>query len=179
VRRRIVDAVITVFDFNQPKERRVDNQDNVEITQETQDFASETLKGDVRDWLLDRVKHIQKPWQQMSEQEQRDMIFAAEDAAGNLVRNAVRIIAAEGRKVITAQLEQVTVKDGIKAVCTLSKHDPFRHELVDAQGKDVLIVVADASAHMGQQDDAKPDNLREPGLPLDNDQPVFDNTSHG
>lgn len=155
--------------------------DMLEVSDDTRILAAETLKGDIRDWLLDRVKHIPKPWQAMSEQEQRDMIYSVEEAAVDLIRRAVRIIAAEGRMAITAQLEQVTVKDGIKAVVTLSKHDPFRHELVDAQGKDVLIVVADASSHMGQQDEARPDNLREPGLPLDgdDDKPVFDNTAQG
>lgn len=153
--------------------------DVLQITDDTQIFASETLKGDVRDWLLDRIKHLPRPWQQMSEQEQRDLIYSAEEAAADLVRRTVRIIAAEGRIAITAQLEQVTVKDGIKAVVTMSKHDAFRHELVDAQGKDVLIVVADASQHMGQQAEAQPDNLNEPGLPLDDDKPVFDNTTQG
>jgi hypothetical protein len=148
-----------------------------EITEETQDLAAETLKGDVRDWYLDRVKQLQKPWQQMGEAEQRSLIYDAESAAADMVRKAVRILAAEGRKVIVAQLEQVTVKDGIKAVVTLSKHDACRHELVDAQGKDVLIVVADAGDHMGEKAAAKPD-AEEPPLPLE-DAPVFDNTEQG
>jgi hypothetical protein len=154
------------------------NPDNQDISEETQDLASETLKGDLRDFVLDRIKHKPKVWQQMTESEQRDLIHETESAVSDIIRRAVHIIAAEGRQAITATLEQVTVKDGIKAVATLSKHDPFRHELVDAQGKAILIVVADASAHMGQQEEAKPD-ADEPQLPMDDDEPVFDNTENG
>lgn len=152
---------------------------NVEpVTDDTEEMAVGTLKGDIRDWLLDRLKQQQKPWEQMSEAEQADLIAQAEMAAGDMVRRAVRMIAAEGRKVIVAQLEQVTVKDGIKAVVTLSKHDACRHDLVDAQGKDVLIVVADAGDYMGAKGEAVPD-ADSPGLPLEDDKPVFDNTTQG
>ena len=65
------------------------------------------------------------------------------------MREAVAIIAADGREVITADLEQLTAKDEIKAVCKLSKFDENRHLLLDAVGKPVLIVVASHQQFLG------------------------------
>lgn len=118
---------------------------------------SSTLMGDLRDALLDRLKGMPKPWTVMSEAEQRDMIFGCERVATHLVTQAVRLIAANGHPSIQAELDSCTVKDGIKAVLNLSKHDPMRHELTDAVGKTVMVVVADIEPFMGQSKEAKPD----------------------
>ena len=47
---------------------------NAEILAE---MATETLRGDVRDFLLDRVRNIRKPWNTLSEEDQADQINAA------------------------------------------------------------------------------------------------------
>lgn len=127
------------------------------ITEETINLANETLVGDIRDFLLDRVKNHKKPWVAMSETEQHGEIHSATEAAKHLVRRAVNIIASEGRKVITGHLEQVTVKKEIKAVVTLPKSDECRHELIDSQGQSVLLVVADTAAFSGEGDAPEPD----------------------
>jgi len=79
-------------------------------------------------------------------------IFAAalvnERASREIIKDAVGMIAAEGRVTIVAELESVAIKDGIKAVCTLPKSSEQRHDLYDAQGKQVLIVVASAEAFL-------------------------------
>jgi hypothetical protein len=87
----------------------------------------------------------------MSESEQRDQIERCRNAAHNLVANAVKIIASEGRKAIVGNLLQVTRKDTIKAVCEFAKTDEMRHELFDAQGSIVLLVVADAEPFKGER----------------------------
>ncbi len=142
------------------------------------DLVAATLSGDIRDFLVDRIKQLPKTWPEMLAEEQREIIDSAIMAANDIVRRAVHIIAKDGRPTITAQCEQVTVKDGIKAVVSLSKSDPLRHALADSQGQSILIVVVDAENYIGQRDDLKPDAPpTEPGLPLD--EPVFDSTSMG
>lgn len=126
------------------------------ITDETIDLASETLSGDIRDFLLDRIKTFGKPWVAMTEDEQREQIISAKEAANHLVREAVKIIASEGRKVIAATLDKVTVKDGIKAEISLAKTDELRHELIDSQGQAVLVVVAGVEEFQGERAPADP-----------------------
>lgn len=143
--------------------------------QTTEALVAETLSGDVRDFLVDRIRQLPKVWGEMTQEEQTEIINAAITAGNATVRNAVSLIAKDGRPTITALCESVTVKDGIKAVLSLSKSDELRHALVDSQGQTVLIVVVDAENYIGSRGDLKPDAPpTEPGLPLD--EPVFDKT---
>lgn len=140
---------------------------------DTEALVAETLSGDIRDFLVDRIRQLPKVWDQMTAEEQQEQINAAIEAGNSLVRRAVAMIALSGRPTITATCESATVKDGIKAVLTLGKHDELRHALVDSQGQSVLIVVVDAENYIGSRGDLKPDAPpTEPGLPLD--EPVFD-----
>lgn len=117
------------------------------------DLAAETLTGDLRDFILDRLKHEQskQPWHQRSEVDQREAVHQVETAVRHAVTTAVEIIAGHGRRTIKATIEQITIKDGYKAVLTASKHDESRHHLADAQGKTVLIVVADPDEFTGER----------------------------
>lgn len=116
-------------------------------------LARETLTGDIRDFLLDRLKHDKNtlPWNLLSEDKQRDAIQQTTDAASAMVDKAVRIIAADGRAVMVGDLDTVTIKDGVKAVIKLSKSDPLRHALIDSQGAAVLLVVATSDAYQGER----------------------------
>lgn len=147
---------------------------------DTEALVAETLSGDVRDFLVDRIKNLPKVWAEMTQEEQRDIIYDAVEASNHLVRQAVALIAKDGRPTITAQCESVTVKDGIKAVLTLSKHDELRHALTDSQGQSVLIVVVDAENYIGARGDLKPDaKPSEPELSDQDGNSVFDNTPMG
>jgi hypothetical protein len=119
----------------------------------TIEFAAETVTGDLRDFILDRLRHEQekRPWHLRSESAQRDTVHEVEAAVGDAVRRVVELIASGGRPAIKAKLESVTVKDGIKAVLVLSRFDEQRHGLVDATGSAVLIVVADSAEFTGER----------------------------
>lgn len=146
-----------------------------EVRPELIDLASETLTGDIRDAMLDRIKALKKPWAQMSEADQRDLVHGLNSAAFELVRGAVEIIAQDGRTVIRASLESATVKDGIDAKIHLAKSDPMRHELLDAVGSLVLIAIASTDPYRGERKPAETDP-DEPPLP-GTGRPVADTTA--
>jgi hypothetical protein len=127
--------------------------EDAEVLAVAQDLATETLTGDVRDFILDRLRHEQDrlPWHERSEAEQRDTVYRVETAVHDIVRRAVEIIGAGGRRTISATLEQVTVKDGISGKIVLSKFDEQRHALMDATGSRILIVVADPEEFTGER----------------------------
>ena len=141
---------------------------DTDILINVEDFAVETLTGDTRDFILDRLRHEQSkaPWHQRSEADQRDTVHQVEAHVQAMVKRAVELIAAQGRRSIRATLEQVTIKDGIKATVSLSKFDEQRHSLVDAQGASILIVVADPEEFQGERAPAEitPDQGK---LPVD------------
>lgn len=122
----------------------------------TTDLAAKTLTGDIRDFLLDRVKALGKPWAAMTEDEQSDQIHAAKEAAERIVRKACEIIAAGGKKAMTGQLVKVAIKDKISVQVDFSKHDEQRHALMDAAGMTVSVVLADAEPFTGERAPAQP-----------------------
>jgi phosphoribosylformylglycinamidine (FGAM) synthase-like enzyme len=125
-----------------------------DATLEACELAAETLTGDIRDFILQRLRHEQdkRPWDKRSEAEQRDTIHAVETSVREHVTRAVEIIAAGGLKTIKATLSQVTIKDGIKGQLEVSKFDEQRHRLTDAVGSTVLIVVADTDQFSGERE---------------------------
>jgi hypothetical protein len=129
------------------------------------DFAADTLTGDMRDMFLAMLRFDQdkRPWCDRPEAKQREIIHHVDEHCRDIVTQAVTIIAAHGRRTIKAQIEQITVKDGIKAVLSLSKFDQNRHNLIDAQGSTVLIVIADAEQFVGERAE----------VPIKPDQPIL------
>lgn len=133
----------------------------------TEDIARETLTGDLRDIIIDIVKTTKnlKPWKDMKESEQKELVAKIENRTEHAIKKAVRHIAADGRKTVSGTLEQITVKDGLKCVITLPKHSDMRHSVIDAQGATVLMVVVDDSRFKGEKGPVKTDK-DQPDLPV-------------
>lgn len=136
------------------------------------DFAADTLTGDIRDAILDWRKTMGKPWAACNEDEQSDEIHRARDLAENLVRKACAIIASGGKKAIMGTVIKITVKDKIQAWLDFSKADEQRHDLMDAQGMLISLVLADAEPFKGERAPAEP--TPDQGSLIDNAQKLKD-----
>lgn len=130
-------------------------------------IARETMTGDLRDCLLDFLKHDKNPlpWNLQGESQQRETISKVTSAVEHAVERAVRIIAADGRCTMVGILTKIAIKDNYKAEVVFSASDPLRHALADAQGQDVLLVVAGEEPYFGERKAAHPDP-DEPDLPM-------------
>lgn len=124
--------------------------------------VANVLRGDLRDAMLEQLRHA-TDFSKLPEAHQRDIATALDFAATEFTVKAVRLLASEGKTQVQAKLDQITVKDGLKIVCS----GGFTHDalvlLGEAQGKQVLITVADSEAFDGQRSEAK----------VDPDQPEF------
>lgn len=127
------------------------------------------LRGNVRDQILELVRGIDAPWTKMNEETQQLVIDRANRIAADLVVAAVHAVCAGDRPYIHATLDQITIKEGIKATITLGRYSEGRHELNDAVGGGVIIVLPEVDQHMGQAKPARPDVQRE--LPLEDTTP--------
>jgi hypothetical protein len=112
------------------------------------DMALKTLRGDLRDALLEVFKHRPKPWSACSEMEQRDIAGALDDVAEKLINKAARIIASEGGDAVSATLESVTMKDGLKITAKAVFSIDAVDMLAGAQGGEILIVNSDSRRMM-------------------------------
>ena len=105
------------------------DQENVtDDTDETPaiDLARTTLRGDIRDHLLEFLKHNKDtlPWDALSESRQRELVQRTENFADNLVDNCAEIIAADGRVTVSWGIKKVElVKEGIKVVLVAPYED--------------------------------------------------------
>lgn len=124
---------------------------------DAEDHAASHVAGDLLSALVDELRTLQKPWQATSEFEQRDVIDRLRRRVRSNVATACRLIAAADRPTLDAIVDQVVFKDGVKAVLTMSKANPSVHDLADAAGSEVLIVVSGAEGFMGGVDDVQPD----------------------
>lgn len=134
------------------------------MTENIIELTADTMRGDLIDALLGELKAAPDVWQRLSQSDQDLIINRIDNRVSTAIGQAVRMLAADGRPTIKAKLDQMTAKDGIKAVLSVSQHDPGRHELMDSVGKLLLIVVADPEAYLGgETPKSDPDQPELPG----------------
>lgn len=119
------------------------------------EVAENTMLGDMMHCVLSQVKAIQKPWEALGETEQEDYLLSIEAQMRMAVKQAVRIILAQERVVISATVNKVVFKDGVKAEVELLPSSPGRHDLADAEGQIVQILIAHTK-HLTEGDQNKP-----------------------
>lgn len=131
-------------------------------------LAARTLRGDLRDRLLEFVRRQKQPWSLLNEEQQTGVVGEVTRIAGALVDGAVAIVASRDFPAIVAKVRDCKAAEkGIEAKLVLASHDPFRHALMDAVGSPVQIVLADPAVFYGARGLAAIDP-DEPELPLAN-----------
>jgi len=111
-------------------------------------FEEHEFVGRIKQLFVDHMKHLPDVWQKMSKDQQDDVLDAAEKSINEIVIDMIDYVASENRPTLAAMLDKVVVKDGIQGTITMAKHDPARHDLFDAQGQEVLIVVSGADGYI-------------------------------
>lgn len=134
-----------------------------------------TLSGDLRDFVLERLKWDKSPlpWDVQSEAAQKDIIERVTDYSTRFVEKAVTMIAASGRPVMVGTLKKAQAKDTIQTQIDFVKSDPLRHELFDSVGQSVLVVVSNSDPFIGSRGDVKinPDQSK---MYLESEQELLD-----
>ena len=120
-------------------------------------MTADTIGKDILSAIVMELKLLPKPWPKLSESKQNDIIDRLRDRVDANVKMAVHLIASQGRTVVAGDLDQITIKDGVKAVVKFGSNAANLHELYDVAGKAVLVVVADAENHTGGMGEIKGD----------------------
>lgn len=161
-------------DNSEASEKAIDSEEEAqesaeELTTEELMLRANTLVGDVRDFLLDRLKHDKegKPWAQMSEAEQREAIQAATSAAENTIRQVVQLVATKGFTTARAEIDSFKIK-GRQIVITLKSVASEENVLALLSGSGNFVSLTFANDEAFDQDRApcKPDP-DQPGLSLE------------
>lgn len=125
------------------------------MTQEKdiREMTADTIGRDILQALVQEIKLLPDLWVKMPKKKQDDVINRLRARVEYNVRMAVHLIASDNRTTIVGDLDQVTSKDGIKAVFKISSASKGRHHLFDSVGKACLIVIADADEAVGGMDE--------------------------
>lgn len=121
--------------------------------QDFRNMTADTIGKDLLQALVMELKLLPEPWQKLTKKKQDDIIDRLRNRVETNVKMAVHMLAAEGRTVVAGDLDQITIKDGVKAVVKFGTGAANLHELYEVAGKSVLVVVANAADHTGGMSD--------------------------
>jgi hypothetical protein len=139
------------------------------------------MAGQMRDIMLDTLKHRAStlPWNMWKEDEQQDFIDRVNAVVEEATKQAVEIICADGRPTIACNVEQFTVKDGVKIVVKTTLSPETLAIIGTLKTKTAILTFADAGDYMGMTfrgpEPLQPE-LFENG---EDGAPVFDKTTAG
>lgn len=134
------------------------------------ELAAEEMCKTLLDSLLTHIKVLKRPWQEMTETEQEDVIESLRKGVLDSTQKAVRQISSNGAIAVPGTLEVVNIKeDGVKTTIKVSKHAENLFELFDATGKEVLIVCAGNAVYDKGIDEIVADPDQGELLPKDED----------
>ncbi len=118
-------------------------------------MTAESIGKDLLSALVTEIKLLPDLWVKLSEKKQNDVIDRLRARVEHNVKMATHLIASDGRIVVQGDLDQITIKDGVKAVVKFGGSQPNLHELYEASGKTVLVVVANPGEHTGGMDEIR------------------------
>lgn len=118
------------------------------------EFESGTLTGDLRDAMLDMFRNRKKPWDMLSESEQRDMATGLDNVARVFLRKAVVVVAEQDAPSVHAKLSGFNIKDGaIKGTFSAVGDIESVTRLFALDGHEVILLSADSRPFHGQRRD--------------------------
>lgn len=133
---------------------------NIEHDMEGQEpeMQLDTLFGDCRDAMLQRIQTMKTSWALCNEAEQAEIINGLELAAKSIVRAAVREVTRHEFDHAVVSLGEVKIKGekGIEAKITCSNIEHNRSVLGEHVGSMVQIVMIDSEDFMNARSEAKP-----------------------
>ena len=133
------------------------------------ELAAEEMCKTLLDSLLTHIKMLRRPWQEMTETEQEDVIEALRKGVLDSTQKAVRQIASNGAIAVPGTLEVVNIKDWVKATVKVSRYSENIPELFEATGKEVLIVCSGNAVYDKGIDEIEADPDQGELLPKDKD----------
>lgn len=121
----------------------------------TLSVTSETMGHDFLAAMLGVLRAMPDHWERLNAERQQKIVDALKEKIQTGIKSAVNIMLRSEFPAIVADLEQVTWKSGLAASLKIPRNATYRHNLADAVGEKVLIVIADPDRWMNRMDEIK------------------------
>ncbi len=139
-------------------------------------MTAETVGKDLLGALVQEIKLLPDVWVKLSESRQEDIIDRLRKRVSANVQTAVHMIQGRGRMVVKGELEQVAIKDDVKATLRFSQAAANINELYLTTGKPVMVILSGSEEFTGGMDEVKPmpdqpefPDINPPPFPSDGD----------
>ncbi len=119
-----------------------------ENSKATINMTAESIGAELLQAFVLEMKLLPDVWVKLSEKQQNDVLDRMRARVADQVREAVYLLASQGRTTVTGELEQITIKDGTKAVIKIGRSDESLADFYEAQGRSVLVTVNSTPEHL-------------------------------
>lgn len=119
-------------------------------------MTAETIGNTLLQAFVLEMKLLPDIWAKLSEAQQNDVLDRLRARVKDQVETAVHLLVSRGRTMVIGELEQITIKDGAKAVIKIGRRpEESLSDFYEAQGRSVFVVVNDSADHLGGIDEVK------------------------
>lgn len=129
------------------------------------EVAERTLGKTLLTALVDEIRALPDVWQKLNADRQAETLDRLTANIEHQVGRAIRILATRDAPTVNATLESVTIKDGAKLTLKVGAIGEAMHQLIDAQGAQVMVTLIDPETYTKSASEVQPD-ADEPELPL-------------
>jgi DNA segregation ATPase FtsK/SpoIIIE-like protein len=135
----------------------IDDPLSPEITTETQSIASDSMGKDLLGFIVQEMKALPKPWQQLSEHEQNGVLDRARFKVESIVNDAISILSGNGWVSVLADIEGIAIKDHIKVTLKVDRGNSAlaMHELYGSRNQPCRVVLCSPESYTGGMDAIK------------------------
>lgn len=109
-------------------------------------ISAEKIGHDLLQALVEELKSSKIAWADLPEESQNESIDRLRQVVHDLVGQVLALVLMRSYPVCVATVSGVRFKKGIHVTLSVDKHAQSRHELADAEGKSVLVLMADPDA---------------------------------
>ncbi len=123
-------------------------------------IAAEHMGTTLMQFILQEMKLLPMPWQQMSEDRQRGVIERANFAVKRLVAGCVNTIATQNNTCVTATIESINLKDKVKVTAIVHRdnaHEAMTQLYESGAESTCQIVLTSAEMYLGGMDMVQPE----------------------
>lgn len=125
------------------------------VAQDTVAMTAATMGHDIVAALLNELRKMPGHWPTLAAEYQQKTIEEFKTKVSDMVRKSISFMLTSDFQAVAAKLEYVGRKKGIQAALSVSTTAMYRHALFDAQGQNVLVVIADPEKWLGRMDEIK------------------------
>lgn len=118
-------------------------------------IAAATMGRDLTVALLNELRNLPDHWPRLNKEMQQKVLDRFKDAASETVRTALQMLTSSSFAAVPATLKGVHRSGGIRAALVIEPDALCRHQLFDAEGQKVLVVIADPRTWLERMDEIK------------------------